>query len=412
MAPHSLSSFAFTLLLVLPFHTFGSSRGLSVSVEDNSDAAPPPLAGICAAAVSVHGYECQEFDVITDDGYILSVQRIPEGRGQGSASGPNRPPVLLQHGVLVDGMTWLVNPPEQSLAMILADNGFDVWISNIRGTRFSRRHVTLDPSTPEFWDWTWDDLVFHDLPAIFELVFKQTGQKIHYVGHSMGTLMALASFSEGKQIDKVRSAALLSPIAYLSHMTTALGVLVARSFVGEITTLFGLAEFNPKGEPVSNFLKALCTDPEVDCYDLLAALTGKNCCLNNYTVERFLKNEPQSTATKNLVHLAQTVRDGILSRYDYGNANFNEEHYGKSKPPVYDLSKIPSDLPIYLSYGGEDALSDVKDVENLLDSLKLHDEDKLHVQYIKDFAHADFIMGETAKDIVYNQIIEFFRSQQ
>lgn len=49
-----------------------------------------------------------------------------------------------------DGMTWLVSPPEQSLAMILADNGFDVWISNIRGTRFSRRHVTLDPSTPVF----------------------------------------------------------------------------------------------------------------------------------------------------------------------------------------------------------------------------------------------------------------------
>ncbi|CAA2966006.1 triacylglycerol lipase 2-like [Olea europaea subsp. europaea] len=309
-------------------------------------------------------------------------------------------------------MTWLVSPPEQSLAMILADNGFDVWISNIRGTRFSTRHMTLDPSTPEFWDWTWDDLVFHDLPAIIEFVFKQTGQKIHYVGHSMGTLMALASFSEGKLIDKIRSATLLSPIAYLSHMTTTLGVLVARAFVGEITTIFGLAEFNPKGEPVSNFLKALCTDPEVDCYDLLASLTGRNCCLNNSTVELFLKNEPQSTATKNLVHLAQTVRDGILSRYDYGNSDFNEEHYGESKPPIYDLSKIPRDLPIYLSYGGEDALSDVKDVETLLDNLKLHDEDKLHVQYIKDYAHADFIMGETAKDIVYNQIISFFRNQQ
>lgn len=38
----------------------------------------------------------------TEDGYILSVQRIPEGRGGGSGGGGNkRPPVLLQHGVLV-----------------------------------------------------------------------------------------------------------------------------------------------------------------------------------------------------------------------------------------------------------------------------------------------------------------------
>lgn len=55
--------------------------------------------------------------------------------------------------VLQDGVTWLQNSPAQSPAMILADNGFDVWISNIRGTRYSRRHVSLDPNsavTPSF----------------------------------------------------------------------------------------------------------------------------------------------------------------------------------------------------------------------------------------------------------------------
>ncbi|KAM7512576.1 hypothetical protein LguiB_011451 [Lonicera macranthoides] len=393
-------------LITQPCQALGSSRGPVGPTGIAISVGPPP--GICAAAASIHGYKCQEFDVRTDDGYILSVQRIPEGRRGGG--GPNKQPVLLQHGVLVDGMTWLVNSPDQSLAFMLADSGFDVWIANTRGTRFSRRHVSLDPSNPEFWNWTWDDLVTHDLPATIEFVFRQTGQKTHYVGHSLGTLIALASFSEGKQVDKVRSAVLLSPIAYLSHMTTALGVVAARAFVGEMTTLFGLAEFNPKGEPVANFLKALCADPGVDCYDLLSALTGKNCCLNVSTVDLFLKNEPQSTATKNLVHLAQTVRDGILAKYDYGNSDFNVEHYGESKPPHYNLALIPKDLPLFLSYGGQDALSDVRDVETLLDSLKLHDADKLSVQYIKDYAHADFIMGVTAKDIVYNQILTFFKS--
>ncbi|XP_059643171.1 triacylglycerol lipase 2 [Cornus florida] len=395
------------LFLVIESHpALGSNRG-SFGLATDDVTAPP--AGICSGAVILQGYKCQEFDVRTDDGYILSVQRIPEGRVGGAAK--NKQPVLLQHGVLVDGMTWLLSSPDESLALILADSGFDVWIANTRGTRFSRRHVTLDPTDPDFWNWTWDDMVTHDLPTVIDFVFKQTGNKIHYVGHSMGTLIALAAFSEGKQIDKVKAAALLSPIAYLSHMTTALGVVAAKAFVGEITSLIGVAEFNPKGEPVANFLKALCADPGLNCYDLLGALTGKNCCLNVSTVDLFLKNEPQSTATKNMVHLAQTVRDGVLKKYDYGNDNFNVEHYGEAKPPVYNLSNIPHNLPLFLSYGGQDALSDVRDVATLLDSLKLHDEDKLSVQYIKDYAHADFIMGVSAKDIVYNQIVAFFKRQ-
>ncbi|XP_057481778.1 triacylglycerol lipase 2-like isoform X2 [Actinidia eriantha] len=337
------------------------------------------------------------------------MQRIPQGRAGGSAK--NKQPVLLQHGVLVDGMTWLLTSPDESLALMLADSGFDVWIANTRGTRFSRQHVTYAPTNPEYWNWTWDELVTHDLPAVIGFVSSQTGQKIHYVGHSLGTLMALASFSEGKQVENVKSAVLLSPIAYLSHMTTTLGVAASKAFVGEITTMFGLAEFNPKEKPVADFLKALCAEPGVDCYNLLTAITGKNCCLNASTVELFLKNEPQSTAAKNLVHLAQTVRDGILTKYDYGNVNYNEEHYGKSKPPAYNLSNIPHNLPLFLSYGGQDALSDVRDVQTLLDSLKFHDLDKLNVQYVKDYAHADFIMGVTAKDVVYNQVIEFFRRQ-
>jgi lysosomal acid lipase/cholesteryl ester hydrolase len=40
------------------------------------------------------------FQVTTEDGYILSLQRIPEGR-VGGGENKRRPPVLVQHGVLV-----------------------------------------------------------------------------------------------------------------------------------------------------------------------------------------------------------------------------------------------------------------------------------------------------------------------
>ncbi|GMI76832.1 Myzus persicae-induced lipase 1 [Hibiscus trionum] len=396
----------FTVLVVEPDGAYGLSRG---SLAGNNGAAVPPVTnGICAISVTTHGYKCEEHELKTDDGYILNMQRIPEGR----VGGHKKQPVLIQHGIFADAITWLLNSPEQNLPMILADNGFDVWISNTRGTRFSQKHISLNPVQPEFWDWSWDELVAYDLPAFFGYVFNQTGQKIHYIGHSLGTLMAMASFSEGHQADMLQSAALLSPIAYLSHMKTALVVLAAKAFVGEIATMFGLAEFNPKGPEVSAFLKDLCDNPGVNCYDLVSAISGKNCCLNASTIDFALQNEPQPTATKNLVHLAQIVRDGAIKKYDYGNPDDNMKHYGEAKPPVYNISNIDLELRLFISYGGLDALSDVEDVGLLLDLLKLHDVNKLSIQYLKDYAHLDFVMGVNAKDLVYNQVVKFFKYQQ
>lgn len=101
-----------------------------------------------------------------------------------------------------------------------------------------------------------------------------------------------------------------------------------------------------------------------------------------------------------------------MAKYDYGNVVSNLVYYGAAKPPVYNLANIPRDFPLFLSYGGQDALSDVQDVENLLDIIKLHDTNKLNVQFLKEFAHLDFIIGVTAKDVVYNQIMAFFDRYQ
>ena len=85
--------------------------------------------------------------------------------------------------------------------------------------------------------------------------------------------------------------------------------------------------------------------------------------------------------------------------------------YEQLFPPIYNLSNIPHDLPLFISYGGEDALSDIIDVRNLLDILKFHDADKLSVQFIKDYAHLDYVMGVNAKDLVYNSVTAFFNRQ-
>ncbi|MCD9645630.1 hypothetical protein HAX54_034673 [Datura stramonium] len=147
-------------------------------------------------------------------------------------------------------------------------------------------------------------------------------------------------------------------------------------------------------------------------YCQILSWRGKNCYLNTSMIDFFLKNEPQPTSTKNFVHLARTVRDGILRKYDYGITKYNLAHYGEAKPPQYNLGNIPRDLPLLHNNRGQDALSNSKDVETLLDYLKFYNVGKLHVQYVKDYAHGDFIIVTTTKDIVFNQIVTFFREKK
>lgn len=73
------------------------------------------------------------------------------------------------------------------------------------------------------------------------------------------------------------------------------------------------------------------------------------------------------------------------------------------------MTGIPDDLPLFLSYGGADGLSDANDVRLLLDDLKSHHEDKLVVQFIKNYAHAGFTFGAIAKQVVYEPLTAFFK---
>ncbi|KAF5202306.1 Triacylglycerol lipase [Thalictrum thalictroides] len=364
--------------------------------------------GICKKRVAIYGYTCEEHTVTTPDGYILSVQRIPTGISGAAAS---RPPVLLQHGLIMDGITWLLNAPDESLAFILADNGFDVWITNTRGTRYSLGHTSLSPDDSAYWDWSWDELVANEFPATLQYVHDQTGQNLHYVGHSLGTLIPLAFFAQGKQPDMLISAALLSPIAYLGQVSSPLAKAAADSFLAEDLYWLGVNEFDPKGKAVQKLLNTICKVPGVDCLDLMTSFTGKNCCLNSSNSEVFLANEPQSTSTKNMVHLAQMIRGDTIAMYDYEDSDDNMKHYGQTTPPVYNMTNIPNSIPLFLSYGGEDAVSDANDVQNLLGILKDHVRDKILVQYQYNYAHADFVMGVNANQIVYDPLMAFLNSQ-
>ncbi|VAI90395.1 unnamed protein product [Triticum turgidum subsp. durum] len=108
--------------------------------------------------------------------------------------------------------------------------------------------------------------------------------------------------------------------------------------------------------------------------------------------------------------VAELVRNEGVRRYDYGNAKENMKHYKQPRPPLYNLSSIPTHVPMLLTHGGQDFLGDVPDTRHLLKTLvRNHDSDNIEVQYLPDYAHADFVIAYNAPRLVYEPMVDFFQ---
>lgn len=114
----------------------------------------------------------------TSDGWALPLMRL---RREPS---PRRGPILLQHGLAGNGVAFLI--PGFSLAEQLAEDGFDVFVSNLRGTPGSR-----PPGPARRWRCCLDDYVDRDLPAILSRVRELSGPgPILWLGQSLGGVLA------------------------------------------------------------------------------------------------------------------------------------------------------------------------------------------------------------------------------
>ncbi|ATB45853.1 alpha/beta fold hydrolase [Corallococcus macrosporus] len=94
-------------------------------------------------------------------------------------------PVLLCHGLAANRFTFDFEPP-YSVAHYLAEAGFDCFSVEWRGTGHSRQ----PPRGRRYTDFTIDDHILQDGPALLELALKETGAKrAFWLGHSLGGLV-------------------------------------------------------------------------------------------------------------------------------------------------------------------------------------------------------------------------------
>lgn len=175
--------------------------------------------------ITKDGYPVEVHTVTTDDGYILRMHRIPSSPNTQSAKGA-RQPVFLMHALLDSSAAYVLMGPNQSLAYMLADAGYDVWMGNARGNRYSRSHVKLNPdgirsSRKLFWNFSWHEIGMFDLPAMIDYVLSSNTdfKKIHYIGHSQGTTVFYVMTSMRPEYnEKILLMNALAPVAFLENL--------------------------------------------------------------------------------------------------------------------------------------------------------------------------------------------------
>uniref|UniRef100_A0A8C3X7T4 Partial AB-hydrolase lipase domain-containing protein n=1 Tax=Cyanoderma ruficeps TaxID=181631 RepID=A0A8C3X7T4_9PASS len=325
--------------------------------------------------IRYHGFPSEEYEVTTEDGYILAFSRIPAGRN--SQNTGKKPPVLLHHGILGDATHWIANRPNNSLGFVLADAGYDVWLGNSRGNTWSLKHKTLKPCQKEFWQFSFDEIGKYDIPAELNFIMNKTGQKnVYYIGHSEGSAAGFIAFSTYPDLSqKIKAFFALAPVITTTHATSPLvmftQVLTQQQYVSQ-----GLRSFILSQRWISAFITFLL-------------------CLQSRT-DSYIGHYPAGTSVQNILRADQ------FQAFDYG-CKENVEKYNQTAPPVYKIEEIK--IPIAVWSGGQDKFADPKDMAKLLPRIT----NLIYHEHFPIWGHLDFIWGLDATEKMYLKIIELLK---
>lgn len=177
---------------------FDSQNKIGLSSED------PDANKDVIELVRSRGFQVKTYNPITPDGYILTAFRIINPFNQ-------RPrlakPVMLQHGFETSASSWVWQPEGKataplnprsvrkgtitngSLGFVLANYGYDVWLTNFRGTRYATNHTRLGSpgQTGQYWEFSVNELSRFDIPTYLRYIQKVTkqskkgGNVLHFV---------------------------------------------------------------------------------------------------------------------------------------------------------------------------------------------------------------------------------------
>ncbi|KAI3726803.1 hypothetical protein L1987_66609 [Smallanthus sonchifolius] len=324
----------------------------------------------CQDVITELGYPYEAIRVVTDDGYVLLLERIPRR--------DSRKAVYLQHGVFDSSMGWVSNGVVGSPAFAAFDQGYDVFLGNFRGL-VSREHVNKNISSREYWSYSINENGTEDIPAMIEKIHEvktselkslseldtteetntEQPYKLCAICHSLGgaaILMYIITRRVEQKPHRLSRIILLSPAGFHHDSTFAFTALE-----------YSLLWFGPILQPLvpgfyipTRFFRMLVNKLARDFHNY-PAVGGVVQTLFGYLLggdssnwvgvlglPHYNMNDMPGVSFGIALHLAQMKHARKFRMFDYGSPSANMRVYGSPEPldlgEYYGLIDVPVDV--------------------------------------------------------------------
>jgi len=299
----------------------------------------------------------------------------------------------------------VTNHEKLSIAYILANANFDVWIGNSRGNKYSREHKRLSPESPQFWDFSFHEMGIYDLPATLDFILSKntSTNKIIYMGHSQGGSMIFSALTQRLEYFKTRLLCVigLAPATRLNNLTSNVVKASSMLAIDEILNNNNIFEILPHQKNMNSLQDLMIKLYPTMSYALLEDFSDENSLVN--CPERFkvyLYRYPAGASLRCCKHFKQIYNAKRFQYYDYEDKSKNVEVYGSEEVPEYDLKAIEG-IPIVICGGENDKLTSIEDMRWLREEVK---GTLFNYHEYKLMGHASFLISN---DIVwFNDVLK------
>lgn len=174
------------------------------------------------------------------------------------------------HCLLGSSADWVILGPDLALGYLLSDQNYDVWLGNARGNRYSRKHISLNPDSRDFWLFSWHEIGIYDLPVTIDYVLDHTGQSsLFYCGHSQGSTIFWVMMSELPEYNsKIILMQAFAPVAFMTNPRSP----VVQAFAQNLQTVevlfatMGIFEFMPSSDWLRTSTQLFCSETSSMAY--------------------------------------------------------------------------------------------------------------------------------------------------